>query len=324
MGMTKKQWYKTHIKPFKKPYGDKYATVKPLHSIPYTPQKPQREINHTPMKLVNPPKVLTPKKLQKKIAYNLPRYASPVPSIDKVSQSTAETNVAPVYTQYRTPPRPITRKLYNQAMQPEDFHSKAVVTQKPQSFTEKKYNTPLKSSYMSTHPSYLSRSDYHLKKQKEQVFKNRKSSRFGFARVFGQSAGDFFAECEVDCPCIEAIFGKGDAEMSSETSNSLELTHTHSVSSPLFDLDCAQSQQVLRLDNEHEMVISIDGEEQVPASMRSRQDSGDLSLGSYQYSNDVEMEEPFNGYDMEMEKIKAEEDASTPREPTVNKLFGLW
>ena len=139
MGMTKRQWYKTHIKPFKKPYTEKYATAKP-----YAPQRPQREINHTPMNLVNPPKVLTPKKLQKKIAYNLPRNTSPVPSIDKVSQSTAETNVVPVYTQYRTPPRPIGRKLYNQPVQPEDFHSKAVVTQKPQSFTEKKYNAPLK------------------------------------------------------------------------------------------------------------------------------------------------------------------------------------
>ena len=117
MGMTKRQWYKTHIKPFKKQYADKYAT----------PQRPQREINHTPMKLVNPPKVLSPKKLQKKIAYNLPRNTSPVPSIDKVSQSTAESNVAPVYTHYRTPPRPLARKLYNQPIQPEDFHSTAVV-----------------------------------------------------------------------------------------------------------------------------------------------------------------------------------------------------
>ena len=171
---------------------------------------------------------------------------------------------------------------------------------------------------MSLETPPLSRSDYSLKKQKQQVFKNKKSSRFGFGRVFGQSAKDFFADCEVDCPCIEEIFGAGDTEMSSDTSNSLELTPTNSVSSPLFD--CAQSQQVLRLDNEHEMVISIDGGEQVPASVRSRKDS-DLSLGSYQYSNDVEMEEPFNGYDMEMEKAKAAEDASTPREPSLNKPF---
>ena len=110
--------------------------------------------------------------------------------------------------------------------------------------------------------------------------------------------------------------------MSSETSNSLELTQMNSISSPISVQDCAQSQQVLRLDNEHEMVISIDNEEQVPASLRSRQDSGNLSLGSYQYSNDADMEEPFNGYDMEEEKAKANEDASRPRSPpNYNKLF---
>ena len=110
--------------------------------------------------------------------------------------------------------------------------------------------------------------------------------------------------------------------MSSETSNSLELTKMNSVSSPILDQDCAQSQEVLRLDNEHEMIISIDNKEPVPASMCSRQDSGDLSLGSYQYSHDADMEEPFNGYDMEVEKAKANEDASRPRSPpTYNKLF---
>ena len=135
-------------------------------SAPQYAQKPQREINHTPMKLFDHPKVLTPKKLQKKIAYNLPRNTSPVPSIDKVSQSTAETNVARTYTQFRSP-KQLSRKLYNAPLQPEEFHSKPVVTQKPQAFTEKKYNSPLGSSYGSTLTSPLSRSDLKLKKQKE-------------------------------------------------------------------------------------------------------------------------------------------------------------
>lgn len=158
--MSKKQWYKTQVKPYKKQYVQKNQGVStPLFSTP----KPQREINHTPLSTLNPPKVLTPKKLQKKIAY-LESDASPVASFDKISQSTAETNISPAYTQYRVPPKPAVRKVYNA---PEPSHIESVQSEKPQAFVEKKkYNVPFKSQAVKLDTDQ-SKAEHKLKKQKE-------------------------------------------------------------------------------------------------------------------------------------------------------------
>ena len=50
------------------------------------------------------------------------------------------------------------------------------------------------------------------------MFRGRRTqpSHFGFKHVFGKPGKDFFGDCEVDCACLEALFGKGDAEMKEE------------------------------------------------------------------------------------------------------------
>ena len=166
-----------------------------------------------------------------------------------------------------------------------------------------------------------SKAEYKLKKQKEQVFRNKKSSRYGFQRVFGQAGRDFFADCEDDCDCIEVIFGKGDAEMKSESSYSFDLTQTNSDINLLQKQECSLSEEVLRLDNDHEMIISVESEAPVH-TVRSRGESGNLSLGSYHHSDDVDMQEPFNGYDVE--QCDSQDDASIVKPTDYNKPFQLW
>ena len=97
---------------------------------------------------------------------------------------------------------------------------------------------------------------------------------------------------------MEVIFGKGDAEMKSESSDSFDLTQTNSDINLLQKQECSLSEEVLRLDNDHEMIISVESEAPVH-TVRSRGESGNLSLGSYHHSDDADMQEPFNGYDVE-------------------------
>ena len=95
---------------------------------------------------------------------------------------------------------------------------------------------------------------YQQERNIKHSFRNSTNSHFGFKRVFGKVGKDFFAECEENCACLEAIFGKSDCEMKNDSVDMSSLSsafgsdngHVH------------KHDEVVRMDKEHEMVISVE------------------------------------------------------------------
>ena len=124
--------------------------------------------------------------------YNSPHFSFP----DKVSQSTTDTLTHQKEKEYKVKYNPEsfckpTRPQYRDNPASTQTSATSFNGPKASKFSRPRYNPPMP----------------------------RRSGKFGFNKVFGKFAKcgkEFFSDCQEDCACLEAIFGKGDAEMKAD------------------------------------------------------------------------------------------------------------
>ena len=154
------------------------------------------------------------------------------------------------------------------------------------------------------HPKSLATSS---KFNKLPGFSKRKyTSHFGFKRVFGKDGKNFFDNCEEDCACLEVIFGKGDAEMKEDISESVSVSTLLSEENSM--IKAPTSELVFETDG-YEVVCLVDNDtpdfehESKNLDESSHVNSFKMltssdSFYSMKQEDDLE-DEPFEGYEVE-------------------------
>ena len=241
-------------------------------------------------------KVLTPKKLQQKKAIYQAKH-SPANSFDKVSISTAETQMPSAYTQYRVKPQKMERKVVQTCGSPFSQTEPDLFGDQDTQL-RKRYNVPILRS--ETKPAFfMKQKKLQHERNIKHSFRNQTNSHYGFSRVFGTSGKDFFADCEDSCPCLEVIFGMPDCEMKDE---SVEISSLSAFGSD--NPKVRRHDEIVRMDKEHEMVISVEENDTPCFDETASKEQGETHSNFTSYNSAVEdLEEPVNGYDIEDDKV---------------------
>lgn len=251
----------------------------------------------------------TPKFHQKneyKKNYLKPDHSSNLSNIDKTSQSTAESYI---YTRPKYNPESTCRhyeKIAVAEIQPKpDFskHSPSI---------RKKINDVVHPKFTShpMHPKHKQLTNSSTSSEKG-LFSKRKqhTSHFGFRRVFGKDGRNFFANCEDDCACLEAIFGKGDAEMKEDTSEAVSESSLSQENSMQQTPSEATMSELVFEENGYEVVCLVEND--TPDFEQESKNEGECSpsnsfnttSGSFYSMKEQEdlTDEPYEGYEVESE-----------------------